>query len=122
MSWLSDLLGDITSGLIPKEIANLYGSYDDATGVFTPAYTGITPPDITFKPFTVTGAQGSTVTTGADGSTTYTLSPDQLAMQQRLFSGAGDFFSQASLPTAQRETDIYLSLIHILTLPTTPYV
>jgi len=107
MGWISDTLGDITSGLIPSEIANLYGSYDEETGTFTPSYTGITPPDITFKPFTVTGAQGGTVTTGADGSTTYALSPEQLAMQQQLFGGASQFFTQAAMPTAQRETDIY---------------
>lgn len=107
MSWLSDLLGDITSGLIPSEIANLYGSYDEDTGTFTPSYTGITPPDITFKPFTVTGPSGSTVTTTATGGTTYALSPEQQAMQQQLFGGAGDFFTQAAMPTAQRETDIY---------------
>lgn len=98
---LSGLVGDIASGLygkLPTEIKGLF----DATGI-----PQITSPDITFKPFTVTGAQGGTVTTGADGSTTYTLSPEQRLMQQQLFTGAGDFFRQASLPTAQRETDIY---------------
>ncbi len=107
MGWISDTLGDITSGLIPSEIANLYGSYDEETGTFTPSYTGITPPDITFKPFTVTGPSGSTVTTTATGGTTYALSPEQQAMQQQLFGGAGQLFGQAQMPTADREAEVY---------------
>lgn len=106
MSWLSDLLGDVSIGLLPDELKNLYGTFG-ADGKFTPAYTDITSPDIGFKPFTVTGAQGGTVTTGPHGGTTYTLSPEQLAMQKQLFGGAGKFFTQAAMPTAQRETDIY---------------
>ena len=97
---LSGLIGDIASGLyskLPEEISGLF----DATGMPT-----IGSPDITFKPFTVTGPTG-TITTAADGSTTYGLTPEQLLMQQQLFTGAGDFFRQASMPTAQRETDIY---------------
>lgn len=104
MSWLSDLLGDVSIGLLPDELKNLYGTFG-ADGVFTPSYTDITSPDITFQPFTVTGPTGG-VTAGPTG-TKYDLSPEQLAMQQQLFGGAGDFFTQAATPTAQRETDIY---------------
>lgn len=95
MSWLSDLLGGITSGLLP----------DDITKLYTDPLTQITAPDVSFQPFTVTGPTGTT-TAGATG-TTYTLSPEQLAMQQQLFGGAGQFFTSAMQDTAGRETDIY---------------
>ena len=98
MGILSDLLGGVAADLygeIPTEIKSLY----------TTALDPITAPDITFQPFTVTSGLGG-VTAGPTG-TEYTLSPEQLAMQQQLFGGAGDFFTQAALPTAQRETDIY---------------
>ena len=97
MSWLSDLIGGAVSGLIPQDIIDVYQ---------TPL-TQITAPDITFQPFTVTGPAGGKVTTTAGGGTTYTLSPEQQAMQRQLFGGAGQFFTQAAQPTAQRETDIY---------------
>lgn len=97
MSWLSDLIGGATSGLIPQEIIDIYQ---------TPL-SQITAPDITFQPFTVTGPSGSQVTTTAGGGTTYNLSPQQQAMQQQLFGGAGDFFTNAMQDTAGRETDIY---------------
>jgi hypothetical protein len=101
MSWLSDLIGGAASGLIPQDIIDIYQ---------TPL-TQITAPDITFQPFTVTGPTGGTVQTFADGSTTYGLSPQQQAMQQQLFGGAGQFFTQAAQPTAQRETDIYKRML-----------
>lgn len=95
MSWLSDLIGGAVSGLIPSEIESLYK---------TPL-PEITAPDVTFQPFTVTSSTGG-ITAGPSG-TTYTLSPEQLAMQERLFGGAGEFYGQAMTPTAQRETDIF---------------
>lgn len=36
-----------------------------------------------------------------------TLSPQEQAMQQQLFGGAGDFFGQAQMPTAAREQAIF---------------
>ena len=93
MGWLSDLI----EGLVPDDIEN----------TFKNPLTQVTANDITFKPFTVTGAQGGQVTTDAFGSTSYNLSPQQKAMQQQLFGGAGDFFANAAMPTAQRESDIY---------------
>ena len=94
MGWLSDL---ISSG-IPSDIKK----------VFTERYEDIVPStDIKFKPFTVTGTQGGTVNTLSDGSTTFNLSPQQQAMQQQLFTGASDFFTNASQGTAGREADIY---------------
>jgi len=93
MGWLSELL----EGFIPDDIEN----------VFKDRYDPIATPDITFKPFTVTGAQGGTVNALADGSTNFNLSPEQQAMQQQLFGGAQDFFTNASQSTAGREADIY---------------
>jgi hypothetical protein len=97
MSFFSDILGAITSGLLPEELTTL----------FETELPQVTAPDITFKPFTVTGAQGGKVNTLDDGSTTYNLSPVQKAMQQQLFTGSSNFFTNASLGTADREADIY---------------
>ena len=96
-SFFSDILGAVTSGLLPDELTDL----------FETALPQVTAPDITFKPFTVTGAQGGTVNTTAEGGTTYNLSPEQQAMQRQLFTGAGNFFTNASQNTAGREADIY---------------
>lgn len=98
MGILSDLLGGVASDLydeIPPEITELY----------TTPLEQITAPDITFQPFTVTSSVGG-VTGGPEG-TDITLSPEQLAMQQQLFGAAGDLYSQAAGPTAQREFDVY---------------
>ena len=98
MGILSDLLGGVASDLygeIPQEIKGLY----------TTPLEQITAPDMTFKPFTVASSVGG-VTGGPEG-TDISLSPEQLAMQQQLFGGAGDFYGQAMTPTAQREQDIY---------------
>lgn len=89
-------LSDTIEGLVPDEIEKLYK---------TPLQQA-TAPNITFQPFTVTGSTGST-TTGADGSTTYNLSPQQEAMRQQLFGGANQFYSNAMQDTAGRESAIY---------------
>lgn len=95
MSWLSDLLGDITSGLIPEDIKSLY----------TTPLPQIGAPDITFQPFTVSSSVGGV--TAGPGGTTYGLSAEQQAMQDRLFGGAAGFYEQAMQDTAGREQDIY---------------
>jgi len=92
MGFLSDLI----EGLVPDEIENLYK---------TPLQQA-TAPDITFQPFTVTGSAGRT-STDAFGSTTYSLTPQQEAMRQQLFGGAGQFYQNAMQDTAGRESDIY---------------
>ena len=81
MGWLSDLI----EGLVP-------GAIED---VFKTPLPQITPPDISFKPFTVSGPTGGI--TAGPGGTTYTLSPEQQAMQNQLFGGAGQFFTQAAV-------------------------
>ena len=64
-----------------------------------------------FRPFTVTtatgGQLGTQVTPTGAVETTMGLSPQEQAMQQQLFGGAGDFFGQAQMPTTTREQAIF---------------
>ena len=64
-----------------------------------------------FRPFTVTTATGAglgtQVTPEGAIETTMGLSPQEQAMQQQLFGGAGGFFGQAVQPTAEREQAIF---------------
>lgn len=63
-----------------------------------------------FQPFSVTSATGGQfgVTQGEDGlSVNMQVSPEEQALQQSLFGGAGQFFQNAMQDTAQREQDIY---------------
>lgn len=62
---------------------------------------------LTFKPFTVTAATGARTATTPEGSTTMTLSPQEQALQNYLFGGAGQFYQQARAPIAQTEQDIF---------------
>ena len=95
MGWLSDILGSVTSGLIPSNVES----------AFTTPLPQLTAPDVSFQPFTVTSSVGGV--TGGPSGTTLALSPEQLAMQQQLFGGAGQFYGQAMAPMAQREADVY---------------
>ena len=97
MSWLSDLLGDAVSGLVPSNIESLY----------TQALPQITSPDISFMPFGVTTSGLGGISTTADGSTSFNLSPQQRALQDQLFGGASGMFSNAMQDTSGREADIY---------------
>ena len=100
LGWLSGLIGDIAE--------DLYGSIpQEVKGLYTDPLRQLQAPDISFKPFTVTGPGGSQVTTTADGSTMYNLSPEQQAMQQQLYGGALNMFQGAMGPTADREAAIY---------------
>jgi hypothetical protein len=70
-----------------------------------------------FRPFTVTSATGGAfgVTPQVDPVTgevtslgaTMDVSPEEQALQQGLFGGAGGFYGQAMMPTAAREADVY---------------
>ena len=68
MGWLSDLI----EGLVPSAI-------EDA---FKTPLPQITPPDVSFKPFTVSGPTGGI--TAEPIGTTYTLSPAQAALQNQI--------------------------------------
>lgn len=70
-----------------------------------------------FRPFTVTSAMGGRfgVTPQVNPVTgevtslgaTMDVSPQEQALQQSLFGGAGGFYGQAMMPTAAREADVY---------------
>ena len=65
-----------------------------------------------FRPFTVTTATGGQFGTQVDPTTgqfttTLGLSPQEQAMQQQLFGGAGQFFEQAQAPRTTREQEIF---------------
>lgn len=59
-----------------------------------------------FKPFGVTTSTGG-VSTTPDGSTSFNLTPEQLALQQQLQGGASSMFSNVLGGTAEREQSIY---------------
>lgn len=62
-----------------------------------------------FRPFTVTTSLGGAQATPEGGFTT-TLSPQQQALQNQLFSGAQGFYGQAATPLAQRQQQVYDAL------------
>lgn len=66
-----------------------------------------------FVPFTVTSATGAGVGTTPEGSTQLTLSPQEQALQNQLFGGAGQFYSQAQAPIAQTEQDIFNRMLQV---------
>lgn len=66
-----------------------------------------------FVPFTVTGATGAGVGTTPEGSTTLNLSPQEQALQNQLFGGAGQFIGQAQAPIAQTEQDIFNRMLAV---------
>lgn len=73
-----------------------------------------------FRPFTVTTATGGQFGTQIDPTTgqfttTLGLSPQEQAMQQQLFGGAGQFFQQAQQPTTGREQEIFERLRSVQT-------
>jgi len=60
-----------------------------------------------FQPFTVMSGTGAGVTTTPEGGTQLNLSPQEMALQNQLFGGAGQFLTQAQQPIAQTEQDIF---------------
>ena len=68
---------------------------------------------LTFKPFTVTAATGARTATTPEGGTMMTLSPQEQALQNYLFGGAGQFYQQARQPIAQTEQDIFNRLYDV---------
>jgi len=64
--------------------------------------------DIQFKPYTVTGATGSS--TFAPGGGSSTLSPQLQAMMQQLLTSSGGMFSGAAQPIDQRAMDVTAQL------------
>jgi len=116
MDWekiLGPLLGVGTAvggGLLTKEAINRLGELGGEAKQEAFDLAAQIQPMTQFRPFTVTSATGGQfgVTGGEDGTAvTMTLSPEEQALQQNLFGGAGQFFGQAMQDTAGREQDIY---------------
>jgi hypothetical protein len=66
-----------------------------------------------FQPFTVMSGTGAGVTTTPQGGTQLNLSPQEMALQNQLFGGAGQFLTQAQAPIAQTEQDIFNRLMQV---------
>ena len=66
-----------------------------------------------FQPFTVMSGTGAGVTTTPEGSTQLNLSPQEMALQNQLFGGAGQFYQQAQAPIAQTEQDIFNRMLQV---------
>ena len=66
-----------------------------------------------FVPFTVMGTTGAGVGTTPEGSTQFNLSPQEQALQNQLFGGAGQFYQQAQAPIAQTEQDIFNRMLQV---------
>ena len=99
LGFLSDFISDIAGsfyGSIPPEIL----------APFLNELPQITAPEMSFKPFTVTDAFGGSIMAGPEG-TTYSLSPEQQALQQMLSGGATNFFQQAQMDPALREQAVF---------------
>jgi len=97
--FLTDLISDIAGGFyrnLPGQVASIF---DDEL-------PELTPPDVTFQPFTVTDAFGGTIKAGEDG-TTYSLGGNQKALANMLSSGASNFFQQAQMDPAAREQAVF---------------
>lgn len=66
-----------------------------------------------FRPYTVTSATGGQFAAGPEGQYQLTMSPQEQALQQQLFGGAGQFYGQAQAPIAQTEQDVFNRLVDI---------
>jgi len=65
-----------------------------------------------FRPYTVTTATGGQFGTQVDPvtgqlRTTMGVSPEEEAFRGQLFGGAGQFYQQAAMPTADREAEVF---------------
>jgi len=99
LGFLSDFISDLAGSFysdIPPEIL----------GVFTSELPQVTAPEMSFKPFTVTDAFGGSISAGPEG-TSYSLSPEQQALQEMLSGGAANFFQQAQMDPALREQAVF---------------
>jgi len=102
MSLLSTLLSGYGAYDQYKNISDLQKQQQQYISGLTPQLTS----QVQFKPFTVTSSLAGATTTPTGGFAT-TLSPEQQALQNQLFSGAAGMFGQAMGDTAGREADVY---------------
>lgn len=105
-------LSDILSGLLGAGATGALANYGvrEAEQYGTTAANQLanlaaqTRSDLQFRPYTVTTGTGTTTATPT--GTTSSLSPDLLALQQQLRSGAGNLFSTALGPVQDRAGSI----------------
>lgn len=121
MNW-EDIFGDMSLGGLLGTIltgAGYASQLGDLSSFAKQAQTGAqqigqTAAEATrFVPFTVTGATGAGITTTPEGGTAMALSPQEQALQNQLFGGAGQFIGQARQPIAQTEQDIFNRLMQV---------
>jgi len=96
LGFLGNIIGDVASSLysnMPENIKNLY----------TKEITDIAAPDVSFKPFTVSGPTGKIQATKA-GGTQYTLDPTSAAIQSALESQALSRFGATPVGAGQLGT------------------
>jgi len=96
LGFLGNIIGDVASSLysnMPENIKNLY----------TKEITDIAAPDVSFKPFTVSGPTGKIQATKA-GGTQYTLDPTSAAIQSALESAALSRFGATPVGAGQLGT------------------
>jgi hypothetical protein len=110
---LGGLLGTIISGAGYKNQLDRLGSFGQKAQTGAEDIGRRAAEDTRFVPFTVTSATGAGVGTTADGSTQFTLSPEEQALQNQLFGGAGQFYQQAQAPIAQTEQDIFNRMLQV---------
>lgn len=110
---LGGLLGTIISGAGYNNMLSDLKSFGQTAKTGAEGIASQAAEATRFVPFTVTGSTGAGIGTTADGSTTMTLSPQEQALQNQLFGGAGQFISQAQAPIAQTEQDIFNRLMQV---------
>lgn len=110
---LGGLLGTIISGAGYANQLNRLGDFGTQAQAGAERIGQQAAEGTRFVPFTVTGATGAGVGTTPEGSTQFNLSPQEQALQNQLFGGAGQFYSQAQAPIAQTEQDIFNRMLQV---------
>ncbi len=106
MSLLSEILGlGAGAGLVTSAYNSLGDISDNVQSQVDPIAT-TTANMAQFQPFAVTSSLGG-VNTGADGSIDIALSDQQQALTDQLGTGASGMFSDALVPRADREAEVY---------------
>jgi hypothetical protein len=110
---LGGLLGTIVSGAGYANQLNRLGDFGQRAQTGAERIGAQAAEGTRFVPFTVTGATGAGVGTTPEGSTQFNLSPQEQALQNQLFGGAGQFYGQAQAPIAQTEQDIFNRMLEL---------
>jgi len=111
MAGIFDLIGQALPGLFGGLLTK--SAYEDLGNIGQKAYRESgdiarqTQEMARFKPFTVTSSTGGQFMAGPEGQYQLATSPQEQALQQQLFGGAGQFYQQAMQPQGQRVSDVY---------------